>query len=474
MANPAGALSAWPGRGACRHTWTDQATTPGRPLSGGSLCALPSVGSGLLHISSHAEPRNELPADRGCHRWWWSGGVGDELLPDRAGPPARRARAGANRRELAQQAVGLAAPGRPEPDVGLPGFPYTGDDPDGFMGKDEVVAHLEAYARSFAAPVREGVRVTAVEPDPNGAGFLVRTEDGTYARGPGRRRHRRAAAAVHSGSRGGPARPHRAGRPLRLPQPAALPPGAVLVVGSGQAGCQIAEELRRAGRRSTSRSAAVGGRRAAIAAGTSRSGCATVGWFDRTVDEPPARRPDRPAEPAIDRQRRRARSQRAHVGGGGGGAAGSPAGHPRRDNRPRPGPGREPGVGRRAGDGRLRAIDEHIREQGLDAPAADAPDDLRPAAELAQGAPAELDLDAGGGQHRDLGHRLPARPGLGAAAGPGCGGIPGPATRGDGGCRGSTSSVWTGCTRRSPGLFAGIGEDAAYLRRRSPNRASAA
>ena len=45
----------------------------------------------------------------------------------------------------------------------LPGFTYAGDDPDGFMGKDEVVAHLETYARSFAAPVREGVRVTAVE-----------------------------------------------------------------------------------------------------------------------------------------------------------------------------------------------------------------------------------------------------------------------------------------------------------------------
>ena len=45
----------------------------------------------------------------------------------------------------------------------LPGFAYSGDDPDGFMSKDEVVAHLETYARSFAAPVREGVRVTAIE-----------------------------------------------------------------------------------------------------------------------------------------------------------------------------------------------------------------------------------------------------------------------------------------------------------------------
>src|SRR5215217_644245 len=40
----------------------------------------------------------------------------------------------------------------------LPGFTYVGDNPDGFMGKDEVADQIETYARSFAAPVREGVR----------------------------------------------------------------------------------------------------------------------------------------------------------------------------------------------------------------------------------------------------------------------------------------------------------------------------
>ena len=70
----------------------------------------------------------------------------------------------------------------PNRTLDLPGFPYQGDDPDGFMGKDEVAAHLEAYAGSFGAPVREGVRVTAVERDPAGAGFLVRTEEGTTPR----------------------------------------------------------------------------------------------------------------------------------------------------------------------------------------------------------------------------------------------------------------------------------------------------
>jgi putative flavoprotein involved in K+ transport len=57
----------------------------------------------------------------------------------------------------------------------LPGFPYRGEDPDGFMGKDEVAAHLIAYARSFGAPVHEGAQAIAVERDPDGRGFLVRT-----------------------------------------------------------------------------------------------------------------------------------------------------------------------------------------------------------------------------------------------------------------------------------------------------------
>src|SRR5215208_3745404 len=62
----------------------------------------------------------------------------------------------------------------------LPGFTYAGDDPDGFMGKDEVVAHLETYARSFAAPVREGVRATAVERSAADPHFLVRTQGDAY------------------------------------------------------------------------------------------------------------------------------------------------------------------------------------------------------------------------------------------------------------------------------------------------------
>ena len=62
----------------------------------------------------------------------------------------------------------------------LPGFTYAGDDPDGFMSKDEVVTHLETYAESFTAPVREGVRVTAIERGPADPHFLVRTQGDSY------------------------------------------------------------------------------------------------------------------------------------------------------------------------------------------------------------------------------------------------------------------------------------------------------
>jgi putative flavoprotein involved in K+ transport len=61
--------------------------------------------------------------------------------------------------------------------VQLPGHPYSGPDPDGFMLRDEIVAVLEGYAGSFGAPVRQGVSVTAVESIPNG-GFIVHSTAG--------------------------------------------------------------------------------------------------------------------------------------------------------------------------------------------------------------------------------------------------------------------------------------------------------
>jgi putative flavoprotein involved in K+ transport len=131
--------------------------------------------------------------------------------------------------------------------VQLPGGAYAGDDPDGFMPRDDIVRHLEAYARSFAAPVREGVEVASLDAAQEG-GFALRTADGV----------------LHADSvvlaTGAYQRPHRPLRAATLPaevlqidadgyrNPAALPPGKVLVVGSGQTGCEVAEELHETGR----------------------------------------------------------------------------------------------------------------------------------------------------------------------------------------------------------------------------------
>jgi putative flavoprotein involved in K+ transport len=129
----------------------------------------------------------------------------------------------------------------------LPGHPYDDDDPDGFMPRDEFVPYLERYAEGFEAPVREGIDVTSLQPGPDG-GFLLETPAGEIV------------ARTVVLSTGAYQRPHRPAGAATLPagllqidiedyrNPAELPAGPVLVVGSGQSGCQIAEELYRAGR----------------------------------------------------------------------------------------------------------------------------------------------------------------------------------------------------------------------------------
>ncbi|MFN6993911.1 MAG: MSMEG_0569 family flavin-dependent oxidoreductase [Aquincola tertiaricarbonis] len=135
----------------------------------------------------------------------------------------------------------------------LPGHPYAGDDPHGFMKKDEIVAYLAAFRRKVAPPLREGVAVRLVKPRPQG-GYDVQYSVGTDTA----LRHCTAdQVVVASGGYHLPIVPRMAERlPAGLKQlhseqyrnAAELPPGAVLVVGSGQSGAQIAEDLHLAGR----------------------------------------------------------------------------------------------------------------------------------------------------------------------------------------------------------------------------------
>lgn len=130
--------------------------------------------------------------------------------------------------------------------VRLPGGHYHGGDPDGFMPRNDIVGHLVRYARSFHAPVREDTDVLWLGPGGD-CGFLLETSAGNI---------RAREVVLASGAHQRPYRPVTAGFPESLrvidaddyTKPAALPPGKVLVVGSGQTGCQLAEELTESGR----------------------------------------------------------------------------------------------------------------------------------------------------------------------------------------------------------------------------------
>jgi putative flavoprotein involved in K+ transport len=129
----------------------------------------------------------------------------------------------------------------------LPGYPYPGNDPNGFMLKDEIVRYVRDYARLIEAPVREGVAVQRVTQTDAGR-FAVTTSEGAFT----------ADAVVFAVSGYHvPQIPRIAERiapgiqqihSSAYKNPAQLPEGAVLVVGTGQSGCQIAEDLHLAGR----------------------------------------------------------------------------------------------------------------------------------------------------------------------------------------------------------------------------------
>ena len=128
----------------------------------------------------------------------------------------------------------------------LPDFPYDGEQPEGFMDKGSIVSFLQRFARHVAGDVREGVAVKRLTP--NGQGYRLITSEGEIE------------AEQVVVATGGYHVPRRHPLAERLPgsilqldardyrNPDALPPGPVLVVGSGQSGSQIAEDLFLAGR----------------------------------------------------------------------------------------------------------------------------------------------------------------------------------------------------------------------------------
>jgi len=129
----------------------------------------------------------------------------------------------------------------------FPGLEFEGLDPDAFAAKDQVADYFEAYANKFNAPVRTGVEVTQVQRNTGRPGFTVQTSDGVIeannvvvATGPFQRPVIPAIAPADSKV----CQMHSA--EYRNPQQ--LAEGAVLVVGAGSSGVQIADELQRAGK----------------------------------------------------------------------------------------------------------------------------------------------------------------------------------------------------------------------------------
>src|ERR1700682_2056963 len=132
--------------------------------------------------------------------------------------------------------------------VRLPDFPVPRIDPDGFATGREIVDFIGAYAYFIAAPIRCGCTVTALRRRDGGPGLIAETSEGSIEADN---------VVVATGPYQSPVMPALLCDDITLFQvhasrylnPDQLPPGAVLVVGAGASGSQIAEELLRAGRR---------------------------------------------------------------------------------------------------------------------------------------------------------------------------------------------------------------------------------
>ena len=130
----------------------------------------------------------------------------------------------------------------------FPGMTFPDAHPDSFVPKEKVADYFEAYVRQVNSPVITGVEVTQVVKNPQGSGFIVETSQGTL-------KAERIVSAT--GPFQIPVIPSIAPVTADLYQihsakyrnPEQLPEGAVLVVGAGSSGVQIADELLRSGKK---------------------------------------------------------------------------------------------------------------------------------------------------------------------------------------------------------------------------------
>lgn len=181
----------------------------------------------------------------------------------------------------------------------LPGAEVPGSSPDGFLSREEIVAYFERYASRFRLPVSYGVHVQRVRPKSSCREYVVETNAGRFEA---------ANVVIATGLYQKPKMPAlSADFPPEIKQlhsdeyrnPQSLPDGAVLVVGSGQSGAQIAEELYQSGRKvylSVSRAGRVPRRYRGKDANWWHE---RIGDYERTVDELPSRRAKFASKPMI-------------------------------------------------------------------------------------------------------------------------------------------------------------------------------
>jgi putative flavoprotein involved in K+ transport len=128
----------------------------------------------------------------------------------------------------------------------LPGFHYTGNEPDAYRTLSETIDFIADYAKTIAAPVRTQTKVTSLRS--TDAGYLVRTDQGEWQS----RTVVLASGACNIADIPALARNVPAAIASLTAQtyrnPAQLPPGGVMVVGASSSGTQIANEIQRSGR----------------------------------------------------------------------------------------------------------------------------------------------------------------------------------------------------------------------------------
>ena len=130
----------------------------------------------------------------------------------------------------------------------FPNMTFSGIDPDSFATRDQIVDYFDAYAKQIAAPIRVGVNVQALRQKADGSGFRADTSEGlieatnvVVATGPFQRPLVPTVVPIMDGMTQIHSSAYR--------NPGQLREGAVLVIGAGSSGVQIADELARAGRR---------------------------------------------------------------------------------------------------------------------------------------------------------------------------------------------------------------------------------